>query len=414
MSETKTEDFEKLRQRWEDGSMSGAEFNGVLDDYLAEDAANKAGSVAPVPLTWETTYSFPVNEHLVTEDHIKRYAFATGDFNPLYRDSEYAKRSLHGGVIAPPIFQAAAANSPTFPDKPQIPGLNSFYGGTENIMYKVMRPGDRIHVVCKYLGIEEKKDTGKPYRLFVPRGQKLIYNDRGELMGKSTGNEIWMAMPPGSKKKTEKADKNPFAGRTRPRYTPEQLDEIHRFYDDEMAGKFRRGAEIRYWEDVTEGEEINPLIRGPLDVSDTVSWIVAAGYSIAFGWKWNALKGDLDRCLIDPDTGAPHNAIDWHYVDNMAQVAGLPYAHSIGRQNEAIVACVLSNWMGDDGFVKRLYCAHRATWFLGETITSKAKTKRKYVEDNEHLIDLDAWNELPDGTKTTVAEATIKLRSRTD
>ena len=413
MSKIKTEDFEQLRQRWEDGTMSEAEFNGVLDDYLAEDAATRAGSVSPVPLTWETTYTFPVNEHFITEDYIRRYVFAIGDFNPLYRDAEYAKQSLWGGIIAPPIFQASAGNSPVFPDKPQIPGLNSFYGGTENMMYKVMRPGDRIHVISKYLGIEEKKEAGKPYRLFVPRGQKMIYNDRGELMGTATGNEIWMAMPPGSKKK-EKAEKNPFAGRTRPRYTKEELDEIHRFYDDEMEGKFRRGAEILYWEDVVEGEEIKPLIRGPLDVSDTVSWIVSAGYSIAFGWKWRALKGDLDRCLIDPDTGAPHNAIDWHFVDNMAQVAGLPYAHSIGRQNEAIVACAISNWMGDDGFLRRLYCAHRVTWFLGETITTKGKVKSKYVKDNEHLVDLDVWNELPDGKKVTVAEATVKLRSRAD
>lgn len=413
MSKTKTEDFAQLRQRWEEGTMSEAEFNGVLDDYLAEDVATRAGSVSPVPLTWETTYTFPVNEHFITEDYIKRYVFAIGDFNPLYRDAEYAKQSLWGGIIAPPIFQASAGNAPVFPDKPQIPGLNSFYGGTENIMYRVMRPGDRIHVINKYLGIEEKKEAGKPYRLFVPRGQKMIYNDRGELMGTSTGNEIWMAMPPGSKKK-EKAEKNPFAGRTRPRYTKEQLDEIHRFYDDEMEGKFRRGAEILYWEDVVEGEEIKPLIRGPLDVSDTVSWIVSAGYSIAFGWKWRALKGDLDRCLIDPDTGAPHNAIDWHFVDNMAQVAGLPYAHSIGRQNEAIVACAISNWMGDDGFLRRLYCAHRVTWFLGETITTKGKVKSKYVKDNEHLVDLDVWNELPDGKKATVAEATVKLRSRAD
>ena len=50
MRETKTEDFEQLRQRWEDGTMSEAEFNGVLDEYLAEDAATRAGSVSPVPL----------------------------------------------------------------------------------------------------------------------------------------------------------------------------------------------------------------------------------------------------------------------------------------------------------------------------------------------------------------------------
>jgi acyl dehydratase len=411
MNETKMDDYSQLRQKYEDGTLSLAEWNQVIDDFLAEDA-KRAGAVKPIPLTWETTYTFPVNEHLVTEDFIKKYAFAIGDSNPLYYDAEYGKRSIHGSVVAPPIFQAAVVNAGCFPDKPEIPGWNAFYGGTENRVFKVIRPGDRFHVVNKYLGIEEKKQTDKPYRLFTPRNQRTFYNDKGEIVGISIGNEIVQAMPPGTKKKTgEKL----FADRKRPRYTEEELNTIHQFYEDELKGAFRRGGEVLYWEDVVEGEELKPLIRGPLDVSDIVSWIgAAAGYSIAFGWKWNALRNDLKRCLIDPETGAHHNAIDWHYLDSMAQVAGLPYAHSTGRQNEAIVASLISNWMGDAGFVKRLYCAHRVTWFLGETVKVKGKVKRKYVENNEHLVDLDTWSELPDGKKCTVGEATVRLISKAD
>jgi hypothetical protein len=411
MSENKTDDYGQLRQKYEDGTLSLAEWNQVIDDFLAEDA-KRAGTVRPVPAIWETTYTFPVNEHVVTEDFIKKYAFAIGDSNPLYYDMEYGRRSIHGSVIAPPIFQAAIVNAGCFPDKPEIPGWNAFYGGTENRVFKVIRPGDRFHVVNKYLGIEEKKQTDKPYRLFTPRNQRTIYNDKGEIVGISIGNEIVQAMPPGTKKKTgEKL----FADRQRPRYTEEELNVIHQFYEDELKGAFRRGGEVLYWEDVIEGEDLKPLIRGPLDVSDIVSWIGgAAGYVIAFGWKWNALRNDLKRCLIDPETGAHHNAIDWHYLDSMAQVAGLPYAHSTGRQNEAIAASLISNWMGDAGFVKRMYCAHRVTWFLGETVKVKGKVKRKYIENNEHLVDLDTWSELPDGKKCTVGEATVRLLSKTD
>jgi hypothetical protein len=411
MSGNKTGDYGQLRQKYEDGTLSLAEWNQVIDDFLAEDA-KRAGTVKPVPATWETTYTFPVNEHLVTEDFIKKYAFAIGDSNPLYYDMEYGRRSIHGSIVTPPIFQAAVVNAGCFPDKPEIPGWNAFYGGTENLMFKVMRPGDRLHVVNKYLGIEEKQDTGKPYRLFTPRNQRAFYNEQNEIVGISISNEIVQAMPPGTKKKTgEKL----FADRQRPRYTEEELNVIHQFYEDELKGAFRRGGDVLYWEDVVEGEELKSLIRGPLDVSDIVSWIgAAAGYSIAFGWKWNALRNDLKRCLIDPETGAHHNAIDWHYLDSMAQVAGLPYAHSTGRQNEAIAASLISNWMGDAGFVKRMYCAHRVTWFLGETVKVKGKVKRKYVENNEHLVDLDTWSELPDGKKCTVGEATVRLISKAD
>ena len=44
--------------------------------------------------------------------------------------------------------------------------------GRKTVMFKVIRPGDRFHVVNKYLGIEEKKSTGKPYRLFTPEESK--------------------------------------------------------------------------------------------------------------------------------------------------------------------------------------------------------------------------------------------------
>ena len=53
---------------------------------------------------------------------------------------------MHGSTIAPPLFQAAAVNSVVFGDKPQIPGLNSFYGGTEYAISRTIRPGDGLRV----------------------------------------------------------------------------------------------------------------------------------------------------------------------------------------------------------------------------------------------------------------------------
>ena len=42
-------DYAQLRQRWEDGTMSEGEFNGVLDAYL-EDIALCMGSNSPLNL----------------------------------------------------------------------------------------------------------------------------------------------------------------------------------------------------------------------------------------------------------------------------------------------------------------------------------------------------------------------------
>jgi len=401
------------RRRWEDGTMSEAEWTNVIEEYLAKDKENN-GKVSPVPFEWDTTYSFPINESYVTEDFIRRFANAIGNPDPLFHDPGYGKKTMWGSMIAPPAFAASIANPGYFPEKAEIPGWVAFYGGTEHINYKVIRPGDKFRVINKYLGFEEKTKPGKPYRLFTPRNQRTYINQYDEIVAVGIGNEVVTATPPGMKRGPRK---DPYENRKRHQYTKDELDMIHSAYDEELEGKWRRGALTRYWEDVIEGEELHPVIKGPLDVSDAGSWLgMRSSGNMAFAIKYKALKPDLGRAIIDPETGEHHNAIDWHYLDSMARVTGLPYAISNGAQNEAIIGHLLSNWMGDDGFVRRLFCEHRGVWFHGETLWVKGKVTRKYVENGQHLIDIDAWSEniFDSNIKCTIANATVKLLSKAE
>ena len=59
-------------------------------------------------------------------------------------------------------------------------------------------------------------------------------------------------------------------------YTDEQIDEI----DAQYASQVRRGAEPRFWEDVEEGDEVGPLVKGPLTVTDMVCWHVGMGMGL--------------------------------------------------------------------------------------------------------------------------------------
>lgn len=402
---------EEMRRRWEDGTMSMDEWNGAIEEQVKKDKTN-AGKLSAVAREWDTAYTFPINETYVTEEFIRRFANAIGNPDPLFHDPAYGRNSLYGTMIAPPTFASIIAWGGSFPEKANIPGWNALHGGTEHVAYKVIRPGDKFRVVNKYLGIEEKNIPDKPYRLFIRRNQRSYFNQREELAATCTANEVIMATPPGLKNATEKKT---YEGRERHRYTQDELDMIHNAYEEELDGKNRRGAEIRWWEDVNENDELKPLIKGPLDVSDIVSYVGVGGYSMAFALKWKVLRYHLGRALIDPETGEHHLQIDWHYLDKMAQVMGVPYAHSAGRQNEGILGHLISNWMGDDGFVKRLYCEHRGLWFHGETLWLKGKVVRKYVENGKHLVDIDAWSEnILTGLKCTIAKATVKLLTRTE
>ena len=59
-------------------------------------------------------------------------------------------------------------------------------------------------------------------------------------------------------------------------YTDEQIDEIEAQYASEEP----RGAEPRWWEDVDEGDEVGPMVKGPLTVTDIVCWHAGMGMGL--------------------------------------------------------------------------------------------------------------------------------------
>ena len=51
--------------------------------------------------------ALPTVTRLITQDRIERYAAASGDFNPIHVDREFAARSQFGGTIAHGMMIAA-------------------------------------------------------------------------------------------------------------------------------------------------------------------------------------------------------------------------------------------------------------------------------------------------------------------
>jgi hypothetical protein len=130
--------------------------------------------------------------------------------------------------------------------------------------------------------------------------------------------------------------------------------------------------------------------------------------------KWQLIKSAVSPELADPVSGEYHAPIAMHYLDSVAQAWGIPWGYATGRQNEANIGHLVSNWMGDDGFVKCLDLQHRNVLFQGEMSTQRGKVKKKYVENGEHLVDLEVWGETREGIRHTVGTATVRLISRVD
>ena len=141
-------------------------------------------------------------------------------------------------------------------------------------------------------------------------------------------------------------------------------------------------AESPYWEDVTEGMEVTPLVKNP-----TTRQLV----------KYAGASGDF---------------YEIHYDQDFAQGTGLPGVILHGALKNAFLGQLMTDWMGPNGVLKKLGCQYRGMDRPDAPVTCKGVVTRKYVENGEHLVDCDIWTEDQEGQRTTPGTATVALPSR--
>jgi hypothetical protein len=73
---------------------------------------------------------------------------------------------------------------------------------------------------------------------------------------------------------------------------------------------------------------------------------------------------------------------------------------------------VLTNWMGDDGFLWKLNTSHTGIGMYGHVYWCKAEVVKKYNEMGRYCIDLNCWIEDHKGNIVTNGKATVLLPSR--
>ncbi|MBQ9030517.1 MAG: MaoC family dehydratase N-terminal domain-containing protein [Parasporobacterium sp.] len=345
---------------------------------------------------------------LVTKDLIRHYADATGDTNPLWRDENYARTTRWGEIIAPPRFLDFI--SPSYGGIPipfcDIPGMIPLNGGNSVKWFKPIRIGDRFSVIDKFAGcVETTKPNWVDRRMFNIKSDRYYINQRDEVVAISGGNIIcpFNYLPEGADAKDLK---NPFDGITRHHFTEEELQAIYDNYEHE----FRRGREVLFWENVQEGEELPTLAKGPITVEDALAFFAGVGYCSAFKVKDMFIKAHPHLNIPDPDTGAACPPSLIHISDRHAQQQGMPYAIDFGAQTEGNICHMICNWMGDDGFLKYLYCQARRINVIGDLNWIKGKVDRKYVdEDGDHVVALKVWAENQDGIVFMPGDAIVKL-----
>jgi acyl dehydratase len=345
-----------------------------------------------------------------TPEAIRNFAHGYGDDNPLYTDPVYGPATRWGGQVAPQIM-AAVLNAPLRGDK--LPkelrggsyrGIHAFVSGGTWDWYRPVYPGDTLYSFSGLESVEEKESefAGRSV-IRVLRDVKM--NQRAEVVG------VYRTLVIYTERKKAR-EKGKYSAIESPSYTKDDIAALDEIYAAEKV----RGGDPRFWEDVTVGEEMGKMAKGPLTTTDMVVFH-AGGYGfVPYGLKTGRLayknRQRIPAFYIDNEYGVPDVAQRVHWDSEWAKAIGNPRAYDYGVLRECWIHHFLTDWMGDAAFVVRQHDEIRKFNYQGDIQYLTGKVDGKRQEDDLLLVDVAVEVRNQRGETTAQADATISLPSR--
>lgn len=143
-----------------------------------------------------------------------------------------------------------------------------------------------------------------------------------------------------------------------------------------------------YFEDVKVGDELPPLVKGPIQQIQLTRYAGASG-------DFNPI----------------------HQDDEFAKAAGMGGVFAHGMLSMGFVAQSLTDWAGA-GSVRKLGVRFAGLVRLKETVTCRGRVLEKTSlenasnDDGAHTVELEVWAENGKGDKVVTGRATLALPSR--
>ena len=352
------------------------------------------------------------------EDAFRHVAESCGDDNPLWCDPAYGASTRWGGPIAPPhlvggdtlvgedeITKLDAETKELLKGDP-LGGVHAFYSGSSREWWEPLRPGTRVTRRNALVGVHDKRSEF---------AERTVHEWSAEVFAALDGPVLSAQYRLMIRAEREKAsERKKYDEVTIEPYTDEQLAAI----DESLASEHerRRGADPRWWEDVEEGDEVGPLVKGPLRVTDMVVWHTGMGMGL-YGVKALRLaylqRQRVPRFFRPDALNVPDVQQRVHWDPEWARAAGNPAIYDYGRMRETWLIHLCTDWMGDDGWLWKLDCEFRRFNYVGDTHWMRGRVTRKLLSDGDRpAVELEVWGENQRGEVTTPGHATVLLPSR--
>ncbi len=343
----------------------------LLAPGLGNDALAEARALIGMPIRVEQW------NYEASRDAIRHYAWGIGDDNPLWSDPDYARKSRWQGIIAPPTFYYGVFDAVVAPGLPDIQWI---YSGADWIFDSPARRNDEITASAAYVDAREVSGS-RVAKMIVQTGEVTYVNQNGERLARALSHTFRVA-------RQAAAGGLRYEPRAEHRYSAVELAAIERA----VLSEYRRGADTLYWEDVTIGATLPGTVRGPINRLDMTCYYAGAvgtsGYkSTKLKWLYSSyartaperLPNNYDKsyyaAAVSPSIGHQDAAIATAEI-------GMPGPYDNGPQRIGMMATCVTNWMGDDGFMRAHSVRVKLPVIFGDTTYTGGRVVGKRVEDD--------------------------------
>lgn len=368
---------------------------GRITDEMIEEMRSKIG------LKLRIEHSIWNEE--ATRIAILKFADGIGDTNPLWRDIEYARKTPYGILPAPPSWIFSIFSGLQFGWR----GLGGFHNATEVEFYKPILLNDKITPECTFTGFEGPKPSKFAERMIIDWYENKYRNQRNELVAKARWSVI----------RTERAkarEKGKYSQVKLPHpWTEGELKKI----EEQVIAEAIRGSNTRWWEDVEIGQELKPVVKGPVGMTDEIAFICGGGAPIprlaAHGAALLAYHRHPAWAFRDPASCALEPIYAVHYNKAAAKAMGLPMQYDAGFQRHCWQIHLVTNWMGDEGWLKKSYAEYRRFVYHSDVIWVGGKITGKSVDkEGECCVTIETKAANQRGEEVMPGYAIVALPSR--
>ncbi len=317
-----------------------------------------------------------------TYDNFAQFAWAAGCANPLFQDEAYAAKSRWGGLIAHPMYGLSLFRKGGGAGRGGgFPGVHGTDASDVRIFYRPYRLGDRPI---------PKSATWDQYLVPSHFADKMLDSiHRRVIVDANAGKLIEETWGMGKRWEREAARERrdstgPYAQWKRHIWTEEDL----RILWQDLDNIYRRGPEPLYWEDVKVGDKVPTYPTMPYCGRQIITYYEGAGapFMMSNEVMYNFFKRHPGANVPDPETHVPDVPERTHYDSGFGRYAGFPDMYDVLEPRVSYGATMITNWMGDHGFLREISMLGRRPVCYGDCVWIHGQVVEKYQKGHENLV----------------------------